>query len=118
MKYDITKTNVSEVSLEERPESDANRISLSSCFFYDEKDKTNVKATMETTLSIAHQVEIKFKYNFFFKFEEEVIDEKLENFMDEINFHSMAYPYIRTYAINLLNMSGYYITNPPIIPEF
>ncbi|MEY0288949.1 hypothetical protein AB7303_05965 [Providencia rettgeri] len=118
MVFNIINTNVTEITLEQTPDSDKNSISMTSYYFYDQKEKKNVKASMDVALCIANKLKLTFKYNFFFKFEDEIINENLQDFMDEIDFHGIAYPYIRTYAVNLLNMSGHYITNPPIIPEF
>lgn len=118
MEFTITKANVSELKLEENTSHTKSNIIITSFYFIDQKDKKNIKATMETVLLIADTLELSFKYNFFLKFKKEISSSKLNDFMAEINFHRLAYPYIRTYIVNLLNMSGFNIENLPIIPKF
>uniref|UniRef100_A0A3B0LXR5 Protein-export protein SecB n=1 Tax=Arsenophonus endosymbiont of Trialeurodes vaporariorum TaxID=235567 RepID=A0A3B0LXR5_9GAMM len=121
MEFTITKANVSEIKLEENTSNAKSNITITSFYFVDQKDKKNIKATMETVLLITGTLELSFKYNFFLKFKKEISNSKLNDFMAEINFHRLAYPYIRTYIVNLLNMSGLDMLNTkdlPLTPKF
>lgn len=116
--YKIINADVTEIKLHEDLQNERNNISFSTACYYSENDKKNVKSVIDVEILISNKLSFKFKYNMYFKFDNEIEESNLLSFMDEIGLHNIAYPYIRSYAMNVLALSGYYGLSLPIIPRF
>ncbi|WP_140183191.1 hypothetical protein [Providencia stuartii] len=116
--YEVINADVTEIKLHEDLKNEKNNISFNTSCYHAENDKKKVKAVIDVTIFISKRFSFKFKYNMYFILESEIEENGLSSLMDEIGLHELAYPYIRSYAMNILALSGYHELYLPLVPKF
>lgn len=116
--FKVVSSDVTDIELHEDFENEINNIAFSSSCFHAANDKRNVRAVIDVTLLISKRFRFTFKYNMYFKLDHEVDEAELVTLMDNIGLHKLAYPYIRSYAMSVLSLSGFNELNLPMIPKF